>query len=168
MTPAPGAPMTRSAPAASLGEPTNGGATPAPGAPMTRSAPAASLGEPTDGGATPATGGRTTESARGRLAELAASLGELSGGGDALLRVVGEDVAWFVEQGGIDVFLVEYRGGAVVSSFKHLLRAGPGRLVFGVGKADGEETVGGEATGGEAAGGEAAARRRTARRRMAK
>ncbi len=125
--------------------------TPATGAPMTRSAPAASLGEPKGGGATPATGGRTTESARGRLAELAASLGEPSGGGDALLRLAGEDVAWFVERGGVDVFLVEYRGGVVVSSFKHLLRAGPGRLVFGVGEAAGGEAAGGEAAGGEAA-----------------
>ena len=133
--------------------------TPANGTKMTSSAPdrlaelAASLGGP-GGGDTPATGCRTTESARGRLAELAASLGEPTDGGEALLRLAGEDVAWFVERGGVDVFLVEYRGGVVVSSFKHVLRAGPGRLVFGVEEAHGNETAGGEAAGGEAAGGE--------------
>ena len=61
-----------------------------------------------------------------RLAELAASLGEPPSGGDPLFRLAAKDVAWFVERGGVDVFLVEYRDGAVVSSFKHVLRAGAG------------------------------------------
>ena len=136
--------------------------TPANGTRMTSSTPdrlaelAASLGEPPDGGDAPATGDRTTRSASGRLAELAASLGEPPDGGDVLLPLAGEDVAWFVEWGGVDVFLVEYRGGAVVSSFKHLLRAGPGRLVFGVEEAHGNEAAVGEAAVGEAAVGEAA------------
>ena len=81
------------------------------------------------------------KSAPDRLAELAASLGEPPSGGDGPFRLADVDVAWFVERGGIDVFLVEYRDGAVVSGFKHLLRAGPGRLVFGVGEAEGRETL---------------------------
>ena len=93
----------------------------------------------------PANHSSAMPSAPDRLAELAASLGEPTGGGDTLLRLAGEDLAWFVERGGVDVFLVECRDGAVVSSFKHLLRAGPGRLVFGVGeahgRADDEETL---------------------------
>ena len=84
------------------------------------------------------------QSAPDRLAALAASLGEPPGGGDTLFRLAGEDVAWFIERGGVDVFLVEYRDGTVVSSFKHLLRAGPGRLVFGVGETAGGETAGRE------------------------
>ena len=82
-----------------------------------------------------------TPAAPDRLAELAAALGELPSGGDGLLRLGDKDLAWFVERGGVDVFLVEYRDGAVVSSFKHVLRAGPRRLVFGVGEAKGEETL---------------------------
>ena len=81
------------------------------------------------------------QSAPDRLAELAVSLGEPPSGGDTLFRLGDEDAAWFVERGGVNVFLVEYRDGAVASSFKHLLRAGPGRLVFGVGEADGRETL---------------------------
>ena len=81
------------------------------------------------------------QSAPDRLAELAVSLGEPPSGGDTLLRLDDKDAAWFVERGGVDVFLVEYRDGAVASSFKHVLRAGPGRLVFGVGEADGRETL---------------------------
>ena len=86
----------------------------------------------------PANRAPQTRSVPERLAELAASLGDPPGAGDPLLRLAGEGLAWFVERGGVDVFLVECRDGAVVSSFKHLLRAGPGRLVFGVGEADGE------------------------------
>ena len=82
-----------------------------------------------------------TDSEPDRIAELAVSLGDPPGGGDTLFRLGDKDVAWFVERGRVDVFLVEYRDGAVVSSFKHLLRAGPGRLVFGVGEADGREIL---------------------------
>ena len=70
-----------------------------------------------------------------RLAELAASLGEPVV--SAANRPIGLDdpeTAWFVEQGGLDVFLVEYRDGQPTSSLKHLIRAGEGRLVFGVGE----------------------------------
>ena len=80
------------------------------------------------------------ESGPDRIAELAVSLGDPASG-DTLFRLGDKEVAWFVERGGIDVFFVEYRDGAVVSSFKHLLRAGPGRLVFGVGEASGRETL---------------------------
>ena len=93
---------------------------------------------------TPANRAPPTRSVPDRLSALAASLGEPSGAGDVLLRLAGEDLAWFVERGGVDVFLAEYRDGAVVSSFKHLLRAGPGRLLFGVGGADGQAADGRE------------------------
>ena len=45
---------------------------------------------------------------------------------------------WFVEQGGLDVFLVEYREEGFAANWQHLLRAGEGRVVFGVEKGDGE------------------------------
>ena len=88
--------------------------------------------------------GPRTHAAPNRLAELAASLGGPPDGASDLLHLAGENTAWFVERGGVDVFLVEYRDGVVVSSFKHLLRAGSGRLVFGAGGADGPEADGGE------------------------
>ena len=128
---------------------------------------------PSAPGAAPATGAPVTRSAPGRLAGLAASLGEPSGGGDALLCLAGEDLAWFVERGGVDVFLVEYRDGTVVSSFKHLLRAGPGRLVFGIGEAAGEETAGGgrraeKLRAGKRSAGKRSAEKRTAEKRTVK
>lgn len=45
---------------------------------------------------------------------------------------------WFVEQGGLDVFLVEHREDGFAANWQHLLRAGKGRVAFGV------ETGGGE------------------------
>ena len=45
--------------------------------------------------------------------------------------------AWLVERGGLDVFLVEHRDGQPASSFKHLIRATEGMLVFGVGDSAG-------------------------------
>ena len=68
-----------------------------------------------------------------RLAELAASLGEpVASAGNRPIGLDDPQTAWFVEQGGLDVFLVEYRDGQPMSSLKHLTRAGEGRLVFGV------------------------------------
>ncbi len=41
------------------------------------------------------------------------------------------DVAWFVERGALDVFVVEHRDGLAESSFTHVVHAAAGRLVFG-------------------------------------
>ena len=48
-------------------------------------------------------------------------------------------VAWFVEEGAIDVFLVELSGERVSSSFKHVLRAPAGRLIFSFPADEGED-----------------------------
>ena len=70
-----------------------------------------------------------------RLAELAASHGEpVAGAANRPILLDDPHTAWFVERGGLDVFLVEQRDGQPASSFKHLVRATEGRLVFGVGE----------------------------------
>ena len=43
---------------------------------------------------------------------------------------------WFVEAGALDVFLAEYQDGKAASSPSHVLRVGPGRLVFGASAGD--------------------------------
>ena len=51
-------------------------------------------------------------------------------------------VAWFVERGALDVFVVEWRTdgtGAMAAPLTHLLRAEAGRLVFGVGQTNGSD-----------------------------
>ena len=76
-------------------------------------------------------GGRTIT----RLAELAVSLGDpFASAGNLPILLDNPKVGWFVEHGALDVFLIEYRDGQPVSSAKHLLRAGAGRLVFGMGE----------------------------------
>jgi len=68
-----------------------------------------------------------------RLSRVAVSLGEpAAGAGNPPILLDDPEVAWFVEQGDLDVFLVEYQNGQPVSSMKHLLRAGATRLVFGM------------------------------------
>ena len=54
------------------------------------------------------------------------------GGGNRPIRLDEPGRAWFVESGALDVFIGEDRNGAEVSNLKHMLRAGPGRLVFGL------------------------------------
>ena len=74
-----------------------------------------------------------------RLTELAVSLGEpIAAAANRPIRLDDPQTAWFVEQGELDVFLVEYRDGEPASGLKHLLRAGEGRLVFCVGEWDGQ------------------------------
>ena len=74
-----------------------------------------------------------------RLTELAASLGEpVASAANRPIRLDDPQTAWFVEQGELDVFLVEYRDGEPTSSLKHLLRADQGRLVFCVGEWGGD------------------------------
>ena len=54
--------------------------------------------------------------------------------GNRPIRLDDPAIAWFVEQGALDVFLVEYQGREQSSDAKHVLRAEEGRLVFGVGE----------------------------------
>ena len=70
-----------------------------------------------------------------RLNDLALAIGEqVASAGNLPIRLDDPDVAWFVERGALDVFLVEYRNGLAVSGSKHLLRAEEGRMVFGIGE----------------------------------
>ena len=69
------------------------------------------------------------------LTELAVSLGDpVASAGNLPVHLDDSKFVWFVEHGALDVFLVEYQDGRPVSSSKHLLRAGTGRLVFGMGE----------------------------------
>ena len=69
-----------------------------------------------------------------RLTDLAVSLGEpVASAGNLPIHLDDPRFAWFVEHGALDVFLIEYQDGQPVSSAKHLIRVGEGRLVFGVG-----------------------------------
>ena len=70
-----------------------------------------------------------------RLGERARSLGEpVASAGNRPIRLDDAHLAWFVERGEVDVFLVEHEDGEPISSARHLLRAGQGSLVFGVGE----------------------------------
>ena len=74
-----------------------------------------------------------------QLTELAMSLGEpIASAANRPIRLDNPQTAWFVEQGELDVFLVEYRDGEPASSLKHVLRADQGRLVFCVGEWGGQ------------------------------
>ena len=75
-----------------------------------------------------------TPNASDRLAALAVSLGQaMASAGNKPIHLDDPQIAYFVERGSLDVFLTEYEDDHTTSSFKHVLRAGPGRLVFGVG-----------------------------------
>ena len=77
---------------------------------------------------------REFAAARG-LALVASEVGEpVAVAGNLPIRLDDPEVAFYVESGAVDVFLVERVDGEAVSSSKHLLRAGEGRLVFGVGE----------------------------------
>ena len=66
-----------------------------------------------------------------RLPELALAHGErFIGGGNRPIRLSDPDTLWFVVQGSVDVFATRLREDGVPTDFKHLLRAGPGRLLF--------------------------------------
>ena len=75
-----------------------------------------------------------TPNAPDQLAALAVSLGEaVASAGNRPIGLDDPQIAYFVERGSLDVFLTEYEDGHTTSSFKHVLRAAPNRLVFGVG-----------------------------------
>lgn len=70
---------------------------------------------------------------RSRLASVALADGPATEiGGNQPVRLDDPDSAWFVEQGALDVFLVEQNDDEVVSSPRHVLRVMEGGLAFGV------------------------------------
>lgn len=77
-----------------------------------------------------------------RLAAFASRFGTpATSAANAPIRLDGQAAAWYVEQGGLDVFCVEREGGAVLAAAKHLLRACDGRLVFGTPQLGGSLTL---------------------------
>lgn len=66
-----------------------------------------------------------------RLLDLALLHGErFAGGGNRPIRLSDPDTIWFVLQGSVDVFAAQFREDGVPADFKHMLHAGPGRLLF--------------------------------------
>ena len=73
----------------------------------------------------------------GRLGEIALAQGEaFVGGGNRPIRLADPELVWYVVAGAVDVFVAQRSGDEAASDFKQLLRAGPGRLIFGVAKED--------------------------------
>ncbi len=67
------------------------------------------------------------------LSQVVSTLGApFIGGSNRPIRLDDPGTVWFVESGALDVFVAESHDGAADSSLKHVLRAGPGRLVFGM------------------------------------
>jgi ATP-binding cassette subfamily C protein len=78
-----------------------------------------------------------TENRFQRLIDLAIEFGEpLASAANRPIHLDDTGIAWFVERGTLDVFLMEYEYDAPSSNSKHLLRADRGRLVFGVGRGE--------------------------------
>ena len=70
--------------------------------------------------------------------EVAGRHGErFAGAGNRPIRLCESDALWLVVQGSVDVFATQPRDDGVPTDFKHLLRAGPGRLLFPVAEAPG-------------------------------
>lgn len=77
-----------------------------------------------------------------RLSDLAVEIGTpVASAGNLPVHLDVPGVAWFVERGALDVFLVEYQDGEPSSHAKHVLRAEEGRLVFGVGESKSLATI---------------------------
>ena len=69
------------------------------------------------------------------LAQVAAANGEpILGAANKPVDLDDPDTVWYVEEGGLDVFLIEQGDGTPVAGARHMLRAGPGQLVFGFGQ----------------------------------
>ena len=65
------------------------------------------------------------------LLELGLGRGDrFAGGGNRPVRLSDPNAVWLVLQGSVDVFATRLTEGGVPTDFKHMLRAGPGRLVF--------------------------------------
>lgn len=68
------------------------------------------------------------------LAESVSSLGAtFPGGANRPVILDDPETVWFVESGALDVFILENREGMVTADLRHMLRAGAGRLLFGMG-----------------------------------
>jgi len=79
---------------------------------------------------------------RPSLAELAARHGApVACAGNLPVDLDDPDFFWFVDEGAVDLFLVEKRDGVQQSAPQHLLRAAAGRLLPGVVPHDGETTL---------------------------
>ena len=79
---------------------------------------------------------------RPSLAELAARRGApVACAGNLPVDLDDPDFFWFVDEGAVDLFLVEKRDGVQQSAPQHLLRAAAGRLLPGVVPHDGETTL---------------------------
>ena len=75
-----------------------------------------------------------TRTANQDLRSLAIAIGEtVDAAGNRPVDLNERDFAWFVEQGALDVFIIEHENGVPISTAKHILRADEGQLVFGVG-----------------------------------
>ena len=73
----------------------------------------------------------------GRLGEIAVSRGEaFVGGGNRPIRLSDPETVWYVVEGAVDVFIADRSEDGMQSDFRHLLRAGAGRMVFGVADAE--------------------------------
>ncbi len=77
-----------------------------------------------------------------RLGKIALSQGELFVvGGNRPIRLSDPDMVWYVVEGAVDVFVAEHSGDEPASDFKQLLRAGPGRMIFGVAEDDSTSSI---------------------------
>ena len=82
--------------------------------------------------------GNVPPEARDRIAEIALAHGEpFVGGGNRPLLLSDPEMVWYVVSGAVDVFVAEGAEGESPSNFRQLLRAGPGRLVFGIAREEG-------------------------------
>ena len=71
--------------------------------------------------------------ASGALEEFAFSHGEaFIGGGNRPIYLSDPEVVWYVVKGAVDVFVAQRFGDEAASDYKQHLRAGAGRLIFGV------------------------------------
>ena len=61
--------------------------------------------------------------------------GPVAAAGNRPIQLDDPGTCWFVEEGALDVFLAEYEDGKAATSPSHVMRVGPGRLVFGSGEA---------------------------------
>ena len=57
---------------------------------------------------------------------------EFVGGGNRPISLSDPELVWYVVEGAVDVFVAEHSEAEAASNFRQLLRAGPGRMIFGV------------------------------------
>ena len=72
------------------------------------------------------------------IAEIALAQGEpFVGGGNKPMPLSDPEMVWYVVAGAVDVFAAETADGEPPANFRQLLRAGPGRLIFGMADEEG-------------------------------